>query len=65
MRDKELYQKLINASEILHNKALKSSGNFIIVNEQVANIINGTYERIELQKTRKNKLNQLKKKLGL
>ena len=58
--NKEIYQKLIEASKITHQKNLNMA-NYVVVNQKVANIINGVYEKIEKQKTRKKKLQQLNK----
>lgn len=57
--ESELYYKITQASNIIHQTSLKGSGNFIIVSPKIAEKI----KRIEIKEQRRKKLEILFKKI--
>lgn len=57
MTNKELYQRLLDASNIIHEKSLKSSGEFIVVSSDVSKFL----DKINKRQIRIEKLKQLGK----
>jgi len=57
----ELYQKILNASNIIHQQNLKGCANYIIVNSESAMIIEKHKSQIKKKEDRKKKLKYLEK----
>lgn len=60
MSNKELITKLNIASKLIHEKSLRGNGNFIIVNSQIAELI----DNIDKMKLRDKKLKKIMKRLN-
>lgn len=63
---KELLNKIIIASNVIHKQSLHGSGNYMIVSSSVADIINNTFDnlkQIELLKKRKKKILKILKNI--
>jgi hypothetical protein len=58
MNQKKLLKKIIKASNLIHDRSLKGSANFIIVSSELAEII----ENLDIKKHRKKKLIEIMKK---
>jgi len=59
LNDKTLINKLLKAANEIHNKNLKGSSNFIIINPQVAEILNELSDKREKRKLREKKIKRL------
>lgn len=59
LNDKTLINKLLKAANEIHNKTKKGSSNFIIVNSQVAEILNELSNKMEKRKLREKKIKRL------
>jgi len=57
----ELYQKILDASNMIHNKSLKGSGNYIILNSKCSEILEKYEEQRKKKEDRKKKLKQIEK----
>jgi hypothetical protein len=55
MTNKSLVDKLLKASQEIHQSSLRGYGNYIRFNSNIADIIN----KLERQKNRKSKINKL------
>ena len=55
MSNKELYDKIKEASDIINKKSMKGSSNYIIVNPKIAEY----FELEEKRKNRDKKINQI------
>lgn len=55
MDNKSLVDKLLKASQQIHQSSLRGPGNYITVNSNIADIIN----KLERQKNRKDKIKRL------
>ncbi len=58
MNNKELVDKLIKASEYIHQKSLQPQTNYIIVSPKIAEIL----ENLDIRRLRKKKLLEINKK---
>lgn len=43
MSDKDLYDKILKASELIHKSSTKGSANYIVTSSSVANMIQNAY----------------------
>ena len=57
----ELYQKLLDASNLIHNKKLSGSGDFIIINFKTAEILKKYESKRKKKEERIKKLKNLEK----
>jgi hypothetical protein len=57
--DKKLVSKLLKAANIIHKKSTRGSSNFMIVNPEIANILNDINEQVEKRKLREKKIKRI------
>lgn len=57
----ELYQKILDASNIIHQQSLKGAANYIIIDSVSAELINNYENHRKIKEDRKKKLKHLDK----
>ena len=60
-KNSELYQKILNAANIIHQKNLNGSGNYVIIDSITAKIIEKYESQVRKKEDRKKKLKYLEK----
>ena len=60
-KNSELYQKILDAANLIHKKNLSGSGNYIIINSKTAEIIERYETKIRKKEERIEKLKKLDK----
>lgn len=59
MNNKELFDKILKASEIIHNQALRGPANYVVCSPSVTEAI----KHIDLLELRKNKINKILRRI--
>lgn len=59
MNNKELYDKILKAANIIHEKTIRGNGNYMIVNSEIATSIN----HINILEERKSKIGKILKRM--